>query len=451
MANEEHIKILKKGIVFWNEWRNKNPDIVPDLSGNVTHYAFFREAEFKGSQIDFGSYDPKGKNYKLAPKKLIGINFSKVNLARADISKFNLREANLTNSNLSGANLNDTDFTDADLTNANITGALIDGAILIRTNLTNADLSGAGIGYCDFTESILDGTKFARVKFNVDAIHLPNRNYPRSEKFIFKFHLSKANLSEADLTGYDLSEANLMEVNLRGANLTDANLAHANLIKAHLTQANLTRVQALSTDFTSAIFTGTCLEDWNRNSATNLTNVICDYIYLRQDQQERRPSNGNFALGEFTKLFQQAQATVDLIFSNGIDWQAFLTSFQKLQVECGGEELSLRAIENKDDGAFVIRVNVPADANKAEIEKYLKREYELALVGLEAKYQIQLQGKDEQIEIYRKQSADLTEIVKLLAGKTTYDLRNSQFGGNLINTETVNTDEIGGTIYNNNA
>jgi hypothetical protein len=60
-------------------------------------------------------------------------------------------------------------------------------------------------------------------------------------------------------------------------------------------------------------------------------------------------------------------------------------------------------------------------------------------------------GKDEQIEIYRKQSTDLTEIVKLLAGRATYDLRNSQIGGSLINAETVNTDEIGGNIHNNNA
>lgn len=218
-----------------------------------------------------------------------------------------------------------------------------------------------------------------------------------------------------------------------------------------MTEANLTRVKALSTNFTSANFTGSCLEDWNINSSTKLDDVICDYIYLRQGQQECRPSNGKFALGEFTKLFQKAQETVDLIFSNGIDWQSFLISFQKLQVECSDEELTIQAIENKNDGAFVIRVNVPADANKAEIEKYLKREYELALVALEEKYQVQLQGKDEQIEIYRKQSTDLTEIVKLLAGRATYDLRNSQIGGSLINAETVNTDEIGGNIHNNNA
>ncbi|MEH1899811.1 MAG: hypothetical protein V7K94_31890 [Nostoc sp.] len=70
---------------------------------------------------------------------------------------------------------------------------------------------------------------------------------------------------------------------------------------------------------------------------------------------------------------------------------------------------------------------------------------------LEVKYRTELQAKDREIEIYRQQSADLTEIVKLLAGKATYDLRNSQIGGSLINAKIVNTDEIGGNIHNNNA
>jgi len=32
MANEEHLKILKQRVEAWNEWREKNPQITPDLS-----------------------------------------------------------------------------------------------------------------------------------------------------------------------------------------------------------------------------------------------------------------------------------------------------------------------------------------------------------------------------------------------------------------------------------
>jgi hypothetical protein len=32
MANEEHIALLKQGGGAWNAWREKNPNIVPDLN-----------------------------------------------------------------------------------------------------------------------------------------------------------------------------------------------------------------------------------------------------------------------------------------------------------------------------------------------------------------------------------------------------------------------------------
>ena len=31
MANQEHLDILKQGVVPWNKWRKKHPDIKPDL------------------------------------------------------------------------------------------------------------------------------------------------------------------------------------------------------------------------------------------------------------------------------------------------------------------------------------------------------------------------------------------------------------------------------------
>ena len=32
MANEEHVALLKQGMDAWNAWRDKNPDILLDLS-----------------------------------------------------------------------------------------------------------------------------------------------------------------------------------------------------------------------------------------------------------------------------------------------------------------------------------------------------------------------------------------------------------------------------------
>ena len=32
MANPEHLAILKQGVKVWNQWRNENSEIEPDLS-----------------------------------------------------------------------------------------------------------------------------------------------------------------------------------------------------------------------------------------------------------------------------------------------------------------------------------------------------------------------------------------------------------------------------------
>ena len=80
------------------------------------------------------------------------------------------------------------------------------------------------------------------------------------------------------------------------------------------------------------------------------------------------------------------------------------------------------AIENQDDGDFVIRVTVPNNANQAEIESYLKKQYDRELKTLEEKYRWQLDFKEEkiqfylnQIEEYRRQSTDIIEIMKFQA------------------------------------
>lgn len=33
MASEEHLQIIWQGVAAWNEWRLKNPELIPDLSG----------------------------------------------------------------------------------------------------------------------------------------------------------------------------------------------------------------------------------------------------------------------------------------------------------------------------------------------------------------------------------------------------------------------------------
>ncbi|NER98767.1 MAG: pentapeptide repeat-containing protein [Symploca sp. SIO1B1] len=236
-------------------------------------------------------------------------------------------------------------------------------------------------------------------------------------------NLRGANLRGANLFGTDFIEADLTGADLREADLTAADLSQANFTGVDLREARLIRTQALATNFNQVRFTGACLEDWNIDPSTNLDGVICDYIYLKSKYvpeqklyllKERRPYNGNFEAGEFTKLFQKVLEPLSLVFRNGIDWQAFLTSFQELQLECSNHELSIQALENKNSGVLVIKLNVPNDANKAQIEQSFKHKYRIAIQSKEEN----LTDNAEQLALYRQQSADITEIVKVMASRS---------------------------------
>lgn len=67
--------------------------------------------------------------------------------------------------------------------------------------------------------------------------------------------------------------------------------------------------------------------------------------------------------------------------------------------------------------AFVIRLEVSPEINKSILEEQFNRIYTKAIKILESQYRKDLEAKDTEITIYRKQSADLVEIVKLQATK----------------------------------
>ncbi len=57
------------------------------------------------------------------------------------------------------------------------------------------------------------------------------------------------------------------------------------------------------------------------------------------------------------------------------------------------------------------------DADKEKIHSDFTNNYQIALQAVEEKYKAQLQAKDNEIVIYRQQSGEMTEIVRLLANK----------------------------------
>jgi hypothetical protein len=153
MPNDEHVALLKQGVEAWNAWREKNPDIRPDLreadlSDAKLGYANFSRADLSGANLTWAyllKADLTGANLSAAGLQwanLIWANLSRANLSGADLKGANLswvngREVNLSGADLQGATLVDMDLTLADLTDCRIYGVSAWGLELERTKQQN--------------------------------------------------------------------------------------------------------------------------------------------------------------------------------------------------------------------------------------------------------------------------------------------------------------------------
>jgi uncharacterized protein YjbI with pentapeptide repeats len=285
------------------------------------------------------------------------------------------------------------------------------GTKLIGANLTDADFSQATLKSAHLYQAKLIRTRF----------HLAKKvNLARLDKTILaKFHVRSLLITlrgnQQPYAGLNLKGASLIGADLADADFTEADLSQATLEGATLERANLTKTQALGTCFHQAILTGAILEAWNIDSTTHLDGAICDYVYLLHNHQERRPNSGTFGPGEFTKLFQEVLDTIDLIFRDGADWKAFMHTLKQVQVKYDNADLAVQSIENKGDGVVVVKLNAAPGADKPAIHESFTEIYQLAFKEAEAQYKAQLNAKDSEIQIYRQQSADVMEILKLQA------------------------------------
>jgi hypothetical protein len=140
MANQEHLKILKRGVGLWNRWREKSPDIRPDLSG----------ANLYGANLNTAN---------LIKADLSRANLVKADLSRANLSTANLRGAFLMLADLRAADLSEADLSEADLRAAGLSKAHLSGAHLSRAHLSRAEFSGAIVGATGFVDLDLSAVK----------------------------------------------------------------------------------------------------------------------------------------------------------------------------------------------------------------------------------------------------------------------------------------------------
>jgi uncharacterized protein YjbI with pentapeptide repeats len=151
MADNEQLKLLKKGVESWNAWRANNPSVEPGLAGEDLSKANLALADLCGADLrgaslreaDLSGADLRGADLRRA-------NLREADLSGADLSKAQLYRANLNRATLAAANLTEADLyraylSRADLRGANLRGADLRLSILVETKLDGAHLTGARV------------------------------------------------------------------------------------------------------------------------------------------------------------------------------------------------------------------------------------------------------------------------------------------------------------------
>lgn len=349
MANEEHLRIFRRGVKNWNEWRRKGIATRLDLSG-----VDFREANLNNADLS-------------------NTNLNNSNLNKAKLRKAKLSNADLNDSNLSGANLSQADLSRAYLSKVDLRGA----------NLSNADLSKTILGYANLSDADLSKAVFIGA-MAIGAI-------------FSDANLTRANFSEADLSGAIFSEADLSEANLSGAILSESNLSGAILSEAILQKASLTAARLLYAKLDNANLTEACLWETQR-AGWSIKGIVCESVYWDRDAKEKTV----YVPGEFERLFAD-KTIIRLFYKDGISPLEIVTlpsliqrlgethpnarlRFVSIKEESGGAVVEL-AIEGDEDIQPAQLKQLQADL---ESEAQQKVEYQRqALAERDARLQLQ--------------------------------------------------------------
>lgn len=204
MANPEHLAILRQGVKAWNQWRDNNPQIEPDLSQcclqdlDLSRVMFnntnlskailvdndFTEAKFYKANLNQATL---GRSI-LDKALVVEANLEKAelrttSLVSCDLSRSNLFFANLHNANLIKANLFLTNLTKADLWQANLTYASLYCTQLAQTNLQRCILTGALIKDCNISSADLNNVicNYIYLEHNYKERRPHSRNFEQEE------------------------------------------------------------------------------------------------------------------------------------------------------------------------------------------------------------------------------------------------------------------------------
>jgi hypothetical protein len=210
----------------------------------------------------------------------------------------------------------------------------------------------------------------------------------------------------------DLRGLNLLGANLENASFIDADFYEANLQGANLARAKLVRAQFEKADLRGACLTGCCIQDWTISRDTKLDGIICEYVYLKWvdgDKRDQMPPRGKFKKGGFVFFIKYILDTIDLYHDRDINPRLALTVLRRIS-KTYHEPLDIVALGKRGEKVF-IKVKISEDVDPERFkEEYFSR-YEQGLKLLPANPS-QLPLVDELVEnkIAEIVSAEPTEL-----------------------------------------
>lgn len=160
MADQDHFKLFLQGPKVWNEWRNENPQIEPDLSGEFIYPHFARTNKGPLRKADVASSDPE------IPFNFYRTNFHKSSFESAIFPNADMRECYLYETDMSragfpGANFNGSKIRKAycsstDFSNAIFVDCVLNNSTFIGVNFSGATIEGCNVYGVSAWEIILD-------------------------------------------------------------------------------------------------------------------------------------------------------------------------------------------------------------------------------------------------------------------------------------------------------
>jgi uncharacterized protein YjbI with pentapeptide repeats len=280
-ANLEHLTFLIEctkdfwtGYGKWNDWREANPDIIPQLCNvDFTEYKENYEAEDGIGYFRMPSFNFMGANFQNS-------NLEGIELADANLKKANLKFTNLENANLESTNLKGADFSNAKLKHVNFQKSTGD------FSYKGADFGG-GKGHQIIRVARMetwDNESWEVFRKEEGVIDLQGAFLVQSgqDKFYYHYDFSEVNLQDTIIlntrfSGCNFKNTNLSSADLRkceivgqdftGANLSEAKLDFSILIESNFREANLSKASMSETNLTRTNFTGANLEDVNFNQS----------------------------------------------------------------------------------------------------------------------------------------------------------------------------------------